>query len=69
MTTEPTTTITTTTAVDPDRDELDAVADRLVDQARTDGVALTGPNGLLGGLTMTVLETALAAELTDHLGL
>jgi transposase-like protein len=54
--------------VDPDRDELDALADRLVAQARTDGVALTGPNGLLGGLTKRVLETALAAELTDHLG-
>lgn len=68
MTSEPTTTTTTTTAVDPDRDELDALADRLVAQARTDGVALTGPNGLLGGLTKRVLETALAAELTDHLG-
>ena len=67
MTSEPTTT-TTTTAVDPDRDELGAVADRLVEQARADGVALTGPGGLLGGLTKRVLETALAAELTDHLG-
>ena len=68
MTSEPTRTATTTTAVDADRDELDAVADRLVEQARTDGVALTGPGGLLGGLTKKVLETALAAELTDHLG-
>jgi putative transposase len=68
MTSEPTTTTTTTTAVDRDRDELDAVADRLVEQSRTDGVALTGPGGLLSGLTKRVLETALAAELTEHLG-
>jgi putative transposase len=67
MTSEPITT-TATTATPTDRDELDAVADRLVEQARTDGVALTGPGGLLGGLTKRVLETALAAELTDHLG-
>jgi hypothetical protein len=65
MTSEPTTTTATTTT---DGDELDRVADRLVEQARTDGVALTGPGGLLGGLTKKVLETALAAELTDHLG-
>ena len=65
MTSEPTTT-TTTAAVD--RDELGAVADRLVEQSRTDGVALTGPGGLLSGLTKRVLETALAAELTEHLG-
>ncbi len=44
------------------------MADRLVAQTCTDGVALTGPGGLLGGLTKRVLETALAAELTDHLG-
>ena len=48
MTSEPTTTSATTTT---DGDELDRVADRLVEQARTDGVALTGPGGLLGGLT------------------
>ena len=65
MTSEPTTTSASTTT---DGDELDRVADRLVEQARTDGVALTGPGGLLGGLTKKVLETALAAELTDHLG-
>ena len=58
MTSEPTTTSASTTT---DGDELDRVADRLVEQARTDGVALTGPGGLLGGLTRKVLETALAA--------
>lgn len=66
MTSEPTTTSASTATTDGD--ELDRVADRLVEQARTDGVALTGPGGLLGGLTKKVLETALAAELTDHLG-
>jgi ribosomal protein S10 len=58
MTSEPTTTSATTTTTDGN--ELDRVADRLVEQARTDGVALTGPGGLLGGLTKRVLETALA---------
>ena len=29
-------------------DDLDAAAQRLVAAARTDGVALTGPDGLLG---------------------
>jgi putative transposase len=31
-------------------------------------VALTGPGGLLTGLTRQVLQTALEAEMTDHLG-
>jgi transposase-like protein len=51
-----------------DRDELAAVADRLVEQARADGVALTGDGGLLTGLVQQVLQTALETELTDHLG-
>jgi len=44
------------------------VADRLVDQARADGVALTGEGGLLTGLIQRVLQGALEAEITDHLG-
>ena len=44
------------------------LARRLVDEARTKGVSLVGPGGLLGGLTKTVLETALEAEMTEHLG-
>jgi putative transposase len=44
------------------------LAQNLVDAARTDGVELIGPNGLLTGLTKTVLETALEAELSEHLG-
>ena len=40
---------------------------RLVDQARAEGVDLVGPDGLLSGLTKRVLETALDSELTEHL--
>jgi len=47
---------------------LGLVADRLVDQARADGVALTGDGGLLTGLIQRVLQGALEAEITDHLG-
>jgi putative transposase len=39
-----------------------------VEAARADGVELVGPGGLLSGLTKTVLETALEAEMTEHLG-
>lgn len=44
------------------------VADRLIDQARNKGVALTGAGGLLTGLVQQVLQASLEAELTDHLG-
>jgi len=44
------------------------VADRLIGQARNDGVALTGAGGLLTGLVQQVLQASLEAELTDHLG-
>ncbi len=47
---------------------LSLVAERLVDQARTDGVSLTGDGGLLTGLVQRVLQGALEAEITDHLG-
>ena len=40
----------------------------LVAAARADGVELVGPGGLLTGLTATVLETALEAEMSEHLG-
>lgn len=49
-------------------DELGLLAGRLVDQARTDGIALTGDGGLLPALVAQVLEAGLAAELTEHLG-
>ena len=47
---------------------LAVLAERLVAAARTQGVQLTGPGGLLNGLTKQVLETALQVEMADHLG-
>lgn len=47
---------------------LAVAADQLVAQARTDGVALTGERGLLTGLIQRVLQGALEAEITEHLG-
>jgi len=43
-------------------------AEALVDQARTEGVELTGDHGLLTALVRRVLQTGLQVELTDHLG-
>ena len=40
----------------------------VVGRADAEGVSLVGPGGLLAGLTKTVLETALEAEMTEHLG-
>ncbi len=45
-----------------------AVAEQLVAAARGQGIELTGPNGLLTGLNRQVLQSALEAELTEHLG-
>ena len=44
------------------------LAERLLAQAKEQGVSLVGPGGLLNQLTRNVLETALEAELTEHLG-
>ncbi len=44
------------------------LAQELVAAARADGVELVGPGGLLDGPTKTVLETALEAQLSEHLG-
>ena len=44
------------------------LAEELVARAREQGVALTGPDGLLKQLTRAVLETALNQEMTEHLG-
>jgi transposase-like protein len=44
------------------------LAEELVARAREQGVALTGPEGLLKQLTKTVLETALDQVMTEHLG-
>ncbi len=44
------------------------LAVELFERAKAEGVRLVGPDGLLSGLTKTVLETSLEAELTEHLG-
>ncbi|WP_374108748.1 IS256 family transposase [Rhodococcus sp. I2R] len=51
-------------------DEVDQkqLAEQLLAQAKEQGVELMGPNGLLNQLTKNVLETALDAEMTEHLG-
>jgi len=41
------------------------LAQELVEAALADGMELVGPGGLLTGLTKTVLETALEAEMSD----
>ena len=49
----------------PEDEEL---AEELVERARNEGVELVGPGGLLRGLTKTVLEASLEAEMSEHLG-
>ena len=44
------------------------VAEQLLAQAKEQGIELVGPNGLLNQLTKNVLETALDAEMSEHLG-
>jgi putative transposase len=44
------------------------LAEQLVAQARAQGVDLAGADGLLAQLTRRVLETALEAEMVEHLG-
>jgi putative transposase len=52
------------------REELlgDELIDRLVKQAGTEGVSLTGQGGFLPELVRAVLERGLQVELADHLG-
>jgi len=45
-----------------------ATAERLVDQAKATGVALTGEGGLLTDLVRQVLQGALGVEMAEHLG-
>ncbi|AFJ34717.1 transposase [Mycobacterium sp. MOTT36Y] len=56
--------------LDPVAMELDQrqLAEQLLAQAKEQGVELVGPNGLLNQLTKNVLETALDAEMVEHLG-
>jgi transposase-like protein len=44
------------------------IARQLLDRAKAEGVSLVGPGGLLAGVTKTVLQAALDAEMADHLG-
>jgi putative transposase len=44
------------------------LAEQLLAQAREQNIELVGPGGLLNQLTKNVLETALDAELVEHLG-
>jgi transposase-like protein len=44
------------------------LAAELLARAESDGISLVGPGGLLAGLTKRVLEVALEAEMTDHVG-
>jgi putative transposase len=60
--------VTETISPMPEQIDQQQLAQQLVERARTDGVDLVGPGGLLTGLTKTVLETALDAELSEHLG-
>ena len=52
-------------AIDGDQRQL---AEQLLAQAKERGIELVGPNGLLNQLTKNVLETALDAEMAEHLG-
>jgi transposase-like protein len=44
------------------------LAEQLLEQAKEQNIELVGPDGLLGRLTKNVLETALDAEMSEHLG-
>jgi putative transposase len=59
-----------TETIEPMATQIDQqqLAQELVEQARVEGVELVGQGGLLTRLTKSVLETALEAEMTQHLG-
>jgi putative transposase len=44
------------------------IAQHLVEQARTEGLELTGPDGLLAAITTNVIQAALEAEMTVQTG-
>ena len=51
------------------RGELEVrIASELLERAKAEGVSLVGAGGLLSGVTRQVLQAALEAELTEHLG-
>ncbi|MCO5313595.1 MAG: transposase [Microthrixaceae bacterium] len=45
-----------------------AAAERLVEDAKPTGIALTGEGDLVAGLVQRVLQAALESEITCHLG-
>jgi transposase-like protein len=53
---------------DMDRKHPNPLAQQLVDRARAEGLSLVGPGGALTDLTKQVIETALEAEMDEHLG-
>jgi len=59
-----------TETLEPVASEVDQrqLAEQLLPQAKTQGVELVGPIGLLKQPTKTILETALEAEMTEDLG-
>jgi putative transposase len=59
---------TMTDVVNPRKAAPDSVAAQLIAQARAEGVSLVGPGSPLAAWTKQVLETALEAELDEHLG-
>ncbi len=60
--------MTETISAVPEQIDTQQLAQQLVERARAEGEAPVGPGGLLAGLTKTVLETALDAEMSEHLG-
>jgi putative transposase len=60
--------VTETISPMPEQIDTQQLAQQLVEKARTEGVDLVGPGGLLSGLTKTVLATALEAEMAEHVG-
>ena len=52
----------------PEQIDTQQLARDLVTRARAEGVDVVGPGGLPAGLTKTVLEAALEAEMAEHLG-
>ncbi|MFE3228986.1 IS256 family transposase, partial [Nocardia sp. NPDC059228] len=58
----------TLAAVAKDAVDTKKLAEQLLAQAKEQGIDLVGPGGLLNQLTKTVLETALEAEMTEHVG-
>lgn len=66
ITEEPTTDVETIDGVVTEEINEKELAERLLAQAREQGVSLVGPGGLLSSLTKTVLERALEAEMVER---